>query len=354
MPVQHPTRRTAIASRPGGKPDHYPFGGRVNTNSGHFDETQAYQLSAAFAAIRDNIQTIVRGKQAVVEKILLCLLAGGHLLIEDVPGVGKTTLAKALGASIGATIGRIQFTPDLLPADVTGGSIWNRNTSSFEFRRGPIFTELVLADEINRASPKTQSALLEAMAETQVTVDGETRPLPHPFMVLATQNPIEQEGTYPLPESQLDRFLMKISVGYPDRVDELAILETHEVDGIVSKLRPVATLNDITTMTAMVSRVHIAPELRNYLIDLAGATRRHPSVAVGMSPRATLSLQRVSRAHAASRGRTYVTDDDVKAVAQAVISHRLILRPEATLSGTNAASVVADILRSVPVPYDRV
>jgi len=326
----------------------------VNNISGHFEEAHAYQLSAAFAAIRDNIQTIVRGKQTVVEQMLLCLLAGGHLLIEDVPGMGKTTLAKALGRSIGANIGRIQFTPDLLPADVTGVSIWNRTTSSFEFRPGPIFTEIVLADEINRASPKTQSALLEAMAETQVTVDGQTRPLPHPFMVLATQNPIEQEGTYPLPESQLDRFLMKISVGYPQREDEMSILETHETDGIINNLRPVATLNDVTTMASMVSRVHIARELRNYLIDLAVATRRHPSVAVGMSPRATLSLQRVSRAKAASKGLTYVTDDDIKAVAHSVVSHRLLLKPEAALSGTTASSVVTDILHSVPVPVDRV
>jgi MoxR-like ATPase len=289
-----------------------------------------------------------------VEQILLCLLAGGHLLIEDVPGVGKTTLAKALGASVGAKLGRIQFTPDLLPADVTGVSVWNRNSSTFEFRPGPVFTELVLADEINRASPKTQSALLEAMAETQVTVDGTTRPLPHPFMVLATQNPIEQEGTYPLPESQLDRFLMKISVGYPARADELQILETHETDGLVDRLQPVANLHDVLAMNRMVTEVHIAHELRSYLIDLADATRRHPAVSLGMSPRATLSLQRVARARAASRGRTYVTDDDIKNVAAPVISHRMILRPEAVLQGTESAAVVADILRAVPVPYDRV
>ncbi|MEZ5406702.1 MAG: AAA family ATPase [Acidimicrobiales bacterium] len=324
------------------------------TEAPPFDETRARQLASAFAAIRDNIQRVVRGKQDVVEQLLLCLIGGGHILIEDVPGVGKTTLAKALGASIGANLGRIQFTPDLLPSDVTGVSVWNRNTSTFEFRPGPVFTELVLADEINRASPKTQSALLEAMAETQVTVDGITRPLPHPFMVLATQNPIEQEGTYPLPESQLDRFLMKISVGYPARADELQILETHEIDGLVSRLQPVANLNDVIAMHHMVTAVHIAPELRGYLIDLAEATRRHPAVALGMSPRATLSLQRVARARAASQARTYVTDDDIKRIAIGVIAHRLILRPEAVLQGTETAAVVADVLRAVPVPYDRV
>jgi MoxR-like ATPase len=323
------------------------------TDAQTFDETRAYQLSSAFNAIRDNVQLVVRGKQQVVEQLLLCLLAGGHILIEDVPGVGKTTLAKALSASVGAHLGRIQFTPDLLPADVTGVSVWNRNSSTFDFRPGPIFTELVLADEINRASPKTQSALLEAMAENQVTVDGTTRPLPHPFMVLATQNPIEQEGTYPLPESQLDRFLMKISVGYPARADELQILETHEADGLVDQLQPVANLNDVVAMNQMVTAVHIAPELRGYLIDLADATRRHPAVALGMSPRATLSLQRVARARAASQARTYVTDDDIKAVASPVISHRIILRPESVLQGTSTDSVVADVLRAVPVPYDR-
>ena len=326
----------------------------MNAESLVLDETRAARFAAAFKAIGDNMELVVRGKRQVVEQTLLCLLANGHLLVEDVPGVGKTTLAKALSASVGADLGRIQFTPDLLPADVTGVSVWNRNSSTFDFRPGPIFTELVLADEINRASPKTQSALLEAMAEAQVTVDGTTRALPTPFMVLATQNPIEQEGTYPLPESQLDRFLMKISVGYPARADELQILETHEADGMVDRLQPVANLNDILAMNQMVTAVHMAPELRAYLIDLADATRRHPAVALGMSPRATLSLQRVSRARAASQGRTYVTDDDIKAVATPVISHRMILRPEAVLQGTESSAVVADILRAVPVPYDRV
>ncbi len=324
------------------------------TEAPPLDETRAYQFASAFNAIRDNIQQVIRGKQEVIEQALLCLLSGGHLLVEDVPGVGKTLLAKALGASIGAKIGRIQFTPDLLPADVTGVSVWNRNTSAFEFRPGPIFTELVLADEINRASPKTQSALLEAMAESQVTVDGITHSLTRPFMVLATQNPIEQEGTYPLPESQLDRFLMKISVGYPGRADELMILQTHETDGLVGRLTPVANLQDIVAMTHMVTAVQIAPELRGYLIDLADASRRHPSVALGVSPRGTLSLQRVARARAASLGRIYVTDDDVKAVAAQVCAHRMILRPEAVIQGTTSHAIIQEILSAVPVPFNRV
>ncbi len=326
----------------------------MNAESLVLDETRAARFAAAFKAIGDNMELVVRGKREVVEQALLCLLSNGHLLVEDVPGVGKTTLAKALSGSIGANLGRIQFTPDLLPADVTGVSVWNRSRSAFEFRPGPIFTRLVLADEINRASPKTQSALLEAMAEAQVTVDGTTHALPSPFMVIATQNPIEQEGTYPLPESQLDRFLMRISVGYPARDDEYAILETHETDNVVGDLKPVATMNDVATMAQLVNTVHIENDLRGYLIALADATRRHPSVALGMSPRATLSLQRVSRARAAAAGRTFVTDDDIKAVATNVVSHRLILNPEAMLRGVDAASVMGDILRSVPVPYDRV
>ncbi len=317
------------------------------------DQDTADRFARVFHAVSDNMELVVRGKREVVEQTVLCLVSSGHLLVEDVPGVGKTTLAKALALSVGTKLGRVQFTPDLLPADVTGVSIWNRQQSSFEFRPGPIFTGLLLADEINRASPKTQSALLEAMAEGQVTVDGITHPLPDPFMVMATQNPIEQEGTYPLPESQLDRFLMRVSVGYPGRDSELAILHAHEADGLINRLSAVATVNDVIAMSRAVTQVPLADDLRAYLVDIAEATRRHPAIALGMSPRATLSLQRVSRARAISHGRLYVTDDDVKAVAAHVIAHRLQLRPDAQLQGTTAASVVADILRSVPVPRDR-
>ncbi len=317
------------------------------------DDQTAQKFATAFSAIASNIATVVRGRPRVIESVLLCLVAGGHILIEDVPGVGKTTVAKALSRTLDANLGRIQFTPDLLPADVTGISIWNRSDSTFEFRPGPIFAGLVLADEINRASPKTQSALLEAMAEGQVTVDGQTHLLPRPFMVLATQNPIEQEGTYPLPESQLDRFLMRISVGYPEREDELAILETHQSDTVLAEVKAVASVRDISAMAAIVNRVRIAPELRSYLVDLAEATRRHHAIALGMSPRATLSLQRVSRARAASQGRSFVIDDDIKAVATEVISHRLVLHPEAMLQGTDPESVINDLLGAVPIPGGR-
>ena len=325
----------------------------VSVNGMVISGRQCEQFVDTFNVICDNIELVVQGKRDVVEKTVLTLLAGGHLLIEDIPGVGKTTLAKALAHSVGANLGRIQFTPDLLPADVLGVSVWNRADSSFEFRPGPVFTGLVLADEINRASPKTQSALLEAMAEGQVTVDGTSHRLPSPFMVMATQNPVDHEGTYPLPESQLDRFLLRISVGYPTREAELAILETHQADGLIDRLGPVAALDEVIMMSRMVQHVELAPDLRHYLVALAEATRRHPATTLGMSPRATLSLQRVARARAASQGRPFMTDDDVKAVAVEVVAHRLLLKPEAQLQGTGAARVVEDVLAAVPVPQDR-
>ncbi len=302
-----------------------------------------------FGAVADNIARVIQGKPDVIELVLLCLISEGHLLVEDVPGVGKTSLAKALATSLDCTFGRMQFTPDLLPSDVVGVSVWDRSTSLFDFRPGPVFCNIVLGDEINRASPKTQSALLEAMAERQVTVDGVTYHLPPPFMVIATQNPIEHEGTYPLPESQLDRFLMRVSVGYPDREAEVSILDTHGGDDALERLGPVLTAGQVAGLVSAVRAVHVATPLRAYLVDLARATRDHPAVAVGMSPRATLALQRVARARAATEGRSYVVPDDVKALAVSVLSHRLLLSPEAQLQGLNAADVVEDVLNSVPI-----
>ncbi len=306
-----------------------------------------------FAAIAGNVEQVVRGKPEVVELVLLCLVAEGHVLIEDVPGVGKTSLAKALATSIDCRWGRIQFTPDLLPADVVGGTVWNRATGGFDFRPGAVFANLVLADEINRASPKTQSALLEAMEERQVTVDATTYPLDEPFMVLATQNPVEHEGTYPLPQSQLDRFLMRVTVGYPRRDSEIRILGGHGGADALDDLEPVATAKDVMEMAAAARAVHVAPSLQGYLVDLAETSRRHPALALGMSPRATLALQRVARARAAASGRSYVVPDDVKALAPSVVAHRLSLTAEAQMQRVATVDVVDDVLRHVPVPSAR-
>jgi len=305
-----------------------------------------------FGAICDNIRRVIRGKDAVVELAVLCLVAEGHLLIEDVPGVGKTSLAKALARTVGGSFGRVQFTPDLLPTDVLGTSVWNQQQGSFEFRAGPVFNNLVLADEVNRASPKTQSALLEAMAETQVTSDGVSRALERPFMVIATQNPLEYHGTYPLPESQLDRFLMKLSVGYPDRDDEALILSSEGANPGLSTLRPAVQIGTVAAMADHCRQIHVSPALSGYLLDLAAATRTHPSLALGMSPRATLGLQRAVQVRAAAQGRSYGTADDVKALARPTLAHRLVVQPEAAVQGVDALAVLADILAAVAVPRD--
>jgi len=307
-------------------------------------------FAEAFDVVVANVQHVIQGKPDVIALVLLCLVSEGHLLIEDVPGVGKTSLAKALAASIEASFGRLQFTPDLLPTDVVGLTVWNRNSSEFDFRPGPVFNNIVLADEINRASPKTQSALLEAMAEAQVTVDGTTYQLSRPFMVIATQNPIEHEGTYPLPESQLDRFLMRVSVGYPSPDAELEILEAHGTHDALEDIGSVVTAEQISQLTAAARQVHVAPALKGYLVELASASRRHPSLALGMSPRSTLALQRVARSRAAASGRSYVIPDDLKALAEPVLAHRLLVTPEAQLQGINAADALGEVLRSVPVP----
>ncbi len=328
-------------------------GTQPEVRSGTLPEVRAREsaFGRMFSALLDNIERAIQGKRDQVHLALVCLLAEGHLLIEDVPGVGKTSLAKAIARSIGGTWHRIQFTPDLLPSDVTGVSVWNRSTDAFEFRPGGVFANVVLADEINRASPKTQSALLEAMEERQVTVDVHTYRLPRPFMVIATQNPIELEGTYPLPEAQLDRFLMRIPMGYPSRDAELAILEAQSGRRVpADDLQPVISAAELADASAAAADVHMAPELRGYVLDLVDATRRHPDLLLGASPRGSLALQRASRALAASYGRAFVIPDDVKRVLSAVLEHRVLLAPDAQLRGVVTGDVVDAILASVPVP----
>jgi MoxR-like ATPase len=309
--------------------------------------------AAVVGAIVDNVRRAIQGKDDVVALAVVCLVAEGHLLVEDVPGVGKTTLAKALATSIDAEYGRLQFTPDLLPADVVGVSVWNRGAERFEFRPGPVFTNILVADEINRASPKTQSSLLEAMAEGQVTVDGHTYTLAQPFLVMATQNPVEHEGTFPLPESQLDRFLMRISVGYPDKDAELAMLDAHGDHDAFGDLRAVVRAEDVVAVQHAAREVHVAPSLRAYRVDIADATRRHPRVLLPMSPRATLALLRASRARAAAAGRAYVVPDDIKVLAEPVLAHRLLVTPEAQLGGIRPVDALGEALRSIPVPTGR-
>src|SRR3954471_16980518 len=304
-----------------------------------------------FDALAAQIERVLRGKRRAVHLSLVCLFAEGHLLIEDVPGVGKTSLAKAIAHSIGGTWRRIQFTPDLLPSDVTGVSVWDRARGDFEFRPGGVFANVVLADEINRASPKTQSALLEAMEEQQVTIDAQTYMLPRPFLVIATQNPVELEGTYPLPEAQLDRFLLRLRIGYPDRDAELAILDAQDSSAVAPEdLEPITDGQVIASWSRELGKVHVAPELRGYIVDIVEASRHHRDLLLGLSPRGALVLQRAAPTLAASIGRSYVVPDDVKLLAPSVLEHRLMLSSEAITRGVSASDVLTTILESVAVP----
>ncbi len=307
-------------------------------------------FGARFDRIAENVETVIQGKREVIELILLALVSEGHVLVEDVPGVGKTQLAKSLARSIEGAFNRIQFTPDLLPSDVTGISVWDRDRREFEFKPGPIFANIVVGDEINRASPKTQSALLEAMEERQVTSDGVTRSLDLPFMVVATQNPLEHEGTYPLPEAQLDRFMMRVTVGYPSREKELEILDTHGVRSTFLDLGAVASVEDVHQMVAVARQVAVSQSVKDYIIDLIEGTRLHPDIQLGASPRSSLFLQRLARSRAASQGRDYVMPDDIKALAHPVLEHRLALRPEAQMRGETVSDLISDILARLRVP----
>jgi MoxR-like ATPase len=313
-------------------------------------EPTTVDLRAVVDRVTANVEKVIVGKSNEVQLTLIGLLCQGHLLIEDVPGVGKTMLAKALARSIGTSFNRIQFTPDMLPSDVTGVSIFNQLTRQFEFRPGPIMAQIVLADEINRATPKTQAALLEAMEEKQVTVDGVTHKLPAPFMVLATQNPIEYEGTFPLPEAQLDRFLLRLSLGYPTAANEIDVLDRQQFRHPIESLEQVIGADDLLAAQAAVRQVYADPQIKNYLVEIVTQTRKHPDVYLGASPRGSLALHHTAQARAALHGRDYVIPDDIKTLAEAALAHRIIIGPAARIKDISARSVIQDILSTVPVP----
>jgi MoxR-like ATPase len=302
--------------------------------------------------VKENVEKVIVGKGDVVELAIVALLCEGHVLIEDIPGVGKTVLAKSIARSLGCTFHRIQCTPDLLPSDITGTYIFNQKTSDFEFRPGPIMAQIVLTDEINRTTPRTQSALLEAMQERQVTAEGETKLLPRPFMVLATQNPIEQEGTFPLPEAQLDRFLIKIKIGYPSKEDDKLILSRFRQDDPLEELKPVVAAAELMRMQAACRDVHVSADVEDYIIRLVHATREHPSIQLGASPRAMLALYHTSQVMAALRGRAYVIPDDVKYLTTITLSHRIIPKAESSLRGSTAEQALQEIIDKVPVPVE--
>ena len=310
------------------------------------------EVAATARRLIDQIARVIVGKEEVVELLLVALYCDGHVLLEDVPGIGKTTLAKTLARSLGCTFSRIQFTPDLLPSDITGVNIFNQKSGDFEYRGGPILAEVVLADEINRAGPRTQAALLEAMEERQVTVDGVTRSLAYPFLVLATQNPVELEGTFPLPEAQLDRFLLRVAIGYPGREDERTILRRFRAANPLADLQPLIGAAELRQLSARCRQVACHAVVEDYLLDLVHASRRDPAVELGVSPRGTLALLRAGQALAAISGRDYVTPDDLQALARPVLAHRLILSPESRLRGQRPDDVIGRLLAQTPVPVE--
>jgi MoxR-like ATPase len=312
---------------------------------------QDWQVFARrFRDVEENVERVVRGKEREIRLALVCLIAEGHLLIEDVPGVGKTMLAKAIARSIDCSFRRIQFTPDLLPTDVTGVNVYSQETGDFEFKPGAIFANIVLGDEINRASPKTQSALLECMEERQVTVDTVTHPLGTPFMVIATQNPIEHEGTYPLPEAQLDRFMLRLSIGYPANDIEAEILSTHGHGQPLADIGPVTDAPGVAEMIEQAREVHVAPAIRRYIVDIVEATRRHPDIYLGASPRASIMIMRAARALAAAEERDYVIPDDVKTLALPSLTHRVIVTADAVMSGRTSQAILAELVAEIEVP----
>jgi MoxR-like ATPase len=303
--------------------------------------------------IRHSVQRVIVGKDDVIDLAIIALLCKGHVLVEDVPGIGKTTMAKALAQSLGCTFNRIQFTPDLMPTDVLGVNFYNQKSGDFEFRAGPIFSQILLADEINRATPRTQSALLEAMGERQVTIDGVTRAISEPFMVLATQNPIEMEGTFPLPEAQLDRFMLRIKLGYPSPDEESDILLRFQKDTILPALDPITTESELRPLQDAVTTVRVDDTIRMYVVAITQATREHDGLSLGASPRAALSLYKTAQAKAALDGRDFVTPDDVKEMAETVLAHRMILTSNSRLRGRTTEMIVEEVLDSVPVPIER-